>query len=58
MDLSNHELIQIGQALSYAVIYGKTEKEIAEFAMLKITVEEEIIRLYSKRLSELQQLIP
>jgi len=42
--LSNHEVKQLGQALSYAVIYAKTEEETSEFAMLKIKVEGEILR--------------
>ncbi len=44
MELSNHELNQLGQALSYAVMYAKTEAETAEFAMLKVTVEGEIAK--------------
>lgn len=42
--LSNHEVRQLGQALSYAVMYAKTEEETAEFAMLKIKVEGEVVR--------------
>lgn len=44
INLSNHELYQLGQALSYAVVYAKTEAETAEFAMLKVTVEGEIVK--------------
>jgi hypothetical protein len=43
MELSNHELTQLGQALSYAVVNAKTESETAEFAMLKVKVEGEIV---------------
>lgn len=45
MKLSKHETVQLGQALSYAVMYAKTEEETAEFAMLKVKVEGEIARL-------------
>lgn len=44
IDLSKHELQQLGQALSYAVMYAKTESETAEFAMLKVKVEGEITK--------------
>ncbi len=44
MELSNHEMRQLGQALSYAVMYGQTEEETAEFAMLKVKVNGEIVR--------------
>ena len=51
--LSNHEVKALGQALSYAVIYAKTEEETAEFAMLKVKVEGEIVRREeSKRLAD------
>lgn len=45
MKLSKHETEQIGQALSYAVMYAKTEEETAEFAILKVKVEGEIAKL-------------
>lgn len=45
MKLSKHETEQLGQALSYAVMYAKTEEETAEFAMLKVKVEGQIARL-------------
>ncbi len=45
MKLSKHETEQLEQALSYAVMYAKTEKETAEFAMLKVKVEGEIAKL-------------
>jgi len=45
MNLSKHETIQLGQALSYAVMYAKTEEETAEFAMLKVKIEGEIAKL-------------
>lgn len=45
MKLSKHETEQLGQALSYAVMYAKTEEETAEFAMLKVKVEGEIAKL-------------
>lgn len=45
MKLSKHETEQLEQALSYAVMYAKTEGETAEFAMLKVKVEGEITRL-------------
>lgn len=44
MNLSNHEIKELGQALSYAVMYAKTEEETAEFSMLKVKVEGEIVR--------------
>jgi hypothetical protein len=44
MELSNHEVKELGQALSYAVLYAKTEAETAEFALLKVKIEGEIIR--------------
>lgn len=44
IELSEHELHQLGQALSYAIINAKTESETAEFAMLKVKIEGEIVR--------------
>jgi hypothetical protein len=44
MKLSNHEVKALGQALSYAIVYAKTESETAEFALLKVKVEGEIVR--------------
>jgi hypothetical protein len=38
LDLFQHELNVLDQALGYAVIYAKTEEETAEFAMLKVKV--------------------
>lgn len=38
LDLFQHELKMLEQALGYAVIYAKTEEETAEFAMLKVKV--------------------
>jgi len=43
--LSKHEIIALGQALSYAVMYAKTEEETAEFAMLHVKVQGEIAKL-------------
>lgn len=44
MELSNYEIKQLSQAISYAIMYAKTESETAEFATLKVKVEGEIIR--------------
>lgn len=49
MNLSDHEIKQLGQALSYAVVNAKTEQETAEFAMLKVKVESEITRRKLKK---------
>ena len=38
LDLFQHELKMLDQALGYAVMYAKTEEETAEFAMLKVKV--------------------
>lgn len=43
LKLTNQELHALGQALSYAVINSTTESETAEFAMLKVKIEKEII---------------
>lgn len=46
MKLSKHEMKALGQALSYAVMYGKTEEETAEFAMLKVKIDGEITKQF------------
>jgi len=45
LELSKHELNQLGQALSYAIMYASLESETAEFAMLKVKVEGQIVRV-------------
>lgn len=42
LELFNHELNMLDQALGYAVMYAKTEEETAEFAMLKLKVSNAI----------------
>lgn len=49
MELSNYEIKSLQQALGYAVMFAKTEEETAEFAMLKIKVDGEIIRRNFKK---------
>lgn len=44
MELTWKQLLLAQQALGYAVIYAKTEQETAEFALLKIDIDEAIIR--------------
>lgn len=43
LELFQHELKMLEQALGYAVMYAKTEEETAEFAMLKLKVDKEIL---------------
>lgn len=45
IELTSQELQALGQALSYAVMNAPTEQETAEYAMLKVKIEGEIIRL-------------
>ena len=42
LELFQHELKMLDQALGYAVMYAKTEEETAEFAMLKLKVNSAI----------------
>ena len=44
MDLSKNQMLKVQQALGYAVMFAKTEQETAEFALLKIDVDEALIR--------------
>ncbi len=44
MELSLHELKQLSQALSYAIVNSPHETQTAEFAMLKVKVEGQIVR--------------
>jgi hypothetical protein len=44
LELFNHELEMLYQALSYAVMYANTEAETAEFAMLKVKVNSAIVK--------------
>lgn len=44
MELTWSQLLLTQQALGYAVMYAKTEHETAEFALLKIDIDEAIIR--------------
>jgi len=44
MRLTWGQLLTAQQALGYAVMYAKTEHETAEFALLKLDIESEIIR--------------
>ena len=44
MRLTWSQLLTAQQALGYAVMYAKTEQETAEFALLKIDIDEAIIR--------------
>lgn len=44
MKLTWSQLLTAQQALAYAVIYAKTEHETAEFALLKLDIDEAIIR--------------
>lgn len=43
LELFQHELKMLDQALGYAVMYAKTEEETAEFAMLKLKVNTAIV---------------
>lgn len=44
MELFNHELNMLYQALGYAVMHAHTESETAEFAMLQLKVHGEILK--------------
>ena len=44
MNIKGEKLKALGQALGYAVMYAKTESETAEFALLKLEVDNEIIK--------------
>lgn len=44
MELTWSQLLTAQQALGYAVMYAKTEHETAEFALLKLDIDEAIIR--------------
>jgi len=44
MKLTWSQLLTAQQALAYAVMYAKTEHETAEFALLKLDIDEAIIR--------------
>lgn len=44
MQLSKRQLLLMSQAVGYAVMYAKTEHETAEFALLKLDIDEAIIR--------------
>ena len=44
MKLTWSQLLTVQQAVGYAVMYAKTESETAEFALLKIDIDEAIIR--------------
>lgn len=44
MDLSKRQLLTAQQALGYAVMYAKTERETAEFALLKLDIDGMLIR--------------
>lgn len=46
MDLSKNQMLKVQQALGYAVMFAKTEQETAEFALLKIDIDEALIRQY------------
>ena len=48
MELSKTQLITAQQALGYAVMYAKTEHETAEFALLKLDIDEALIRKESQ----------
>ena len=54
MELNWSRLLIAQQALGYAVMYAKTEHETAEFALLKLDIDEAIIRqkVYSEQQSE------
>ena len=44
MKLTFSQLLVAQQGLGYAVMYAKTEQETAEFALLKLDIDEAIIR--------------
>lgn len=44
MKLTLRQLQVLQQALGYAVMYAKTEHETAEFTLIKLDIEESIIR--------------
>jgi hypothetical protein len=44
MELNKKQLFTIQQALGYAVMYAQTEHETAEFALIKLDIDEAIIR--------------
>ena len=44
MKLTKRQLITAQQAFGYAVMYAKTESETAEFALLKMDIEKELIK--------------
>lgn len=43
MNLSKRQLLTAQQALGYAVMYAKTERETAEFALLKLDIDGALI---------------
>ena len=49
MELSFSQLLIAQQALGYAVMYAKTEHETAEFALLRLDIDEAIIREKANR---------
>ena len=53
MELNWSRLLIAQQALGYAVMYAKTEHETAEFALLKLDIDEAIIR--KKAIKEIQK---
>ena len=44
MNLSKNQMLKVQQAVGYAVMYARTEHETAEFALLKIDIDEALIR--------------
>lgn len=44
MELTWSQLLTAQQAIGYAVMYAKTEHETNEFALLKLDIDEAIIR--------------
>lgn len=45
MNLNKRQLKITQQALGYAVMYAKTEQETAEFALMKLDIDEALIRI-------------
>ena len=54
LELFNHELNVLGQALRYAVMYSLTEAETAEFAMLKVKVDVAIVAEQERIMREVE----
>lgn len=49
MTLTKNQLLQVQQAVGYAVMFAQTEELTAEFALLKIDIDEAVIRMQSNK---------